>query len=388
MHIQQTSSAASPTAPRLRIALFTDSYLPTRDGVVSSILNYQKGLAKGKHRFMVFAPNTGQKGPEKDVFRFHSLPFLPYPEYRAALFPHVPVSVAKKTGVQLVHSKGMMTMGVAAAWFARRAGLPSVASLETMIPEGVHYVLPIKETHGFGKAIAWNYLKWLYSQFDLVTAPSKYAQEVMAENGIESIVLPSPIDTERFRPNRHGDAVKRKLGLKGKKIVLSVGRVVKEKNYSLLLSAAKEMDDNTVFLIAGKGPYLNQLKREASSAGLSSRFLFAGFVPDDDLVGYYNAADCFAFPSRFETQGLTHLEAMACGTPACVLDGTPMSEVVVDGRNGYVFTENAEDCAEALSSCLANSKKMSAAARATALQHSIPKCTGKLLKIYRRLLEK
>lgn len=372
----------------MKAALFTDSYLPVRDGVVSSILNFRAGLRQKRHEMLVFAPSLPRAKPEVGVFRYPAVKFLPYPEYQAAMFPSVHPAAARKASPQLVHSKAMVNMGLAAISYARMKKIPAMASLETMIPDGVHYVLPHKSMHGFGKQIAWSYLRWFYSNFSLVTAPSAHAQAIMQENGIETIVLPSPVDTGRFRANRHGRIVKRQLGLEGRRIILSVGRVVKEKNYSLLVRAARRMRSrDVVFLIAGKGPYLEGLKSEAAAAGVSSSFYFAGFVPDALLVDYYNAADCFAFPSAFETQGLAHLEAMSCGKPACVLDNTPMSEAVEEGKNGYVFSDDEDECAEKLAACLGRSGRMAKAARQAALKYSIPKCTDGLLKCYRKLLE-
>jgi 1,2-diacylglycerol 3-alpha-glucosyltransferase len=281
----------------------------------------------------------------------------------------------------------MVNMGLAAISYARMKGIPAMASLETLIPDGVHYVLPISGLHGLGKAVGWAYLRWFYSKFELVTAPSRHAQGLMAQNGIEAELLPSPVDTRKFRPASQGMAVRRRLGLEGRGIILSVGRVVKEKNYSLLIGAAKRMRGaDAVFLVVGKGPYLEGFKREVAASGLSSSFYFAGFVPDALLPAYYNAADCFVFPSSFETQGLSALEAMACGKPVCALENTPMSELIVEGRNGFAFS-GEEECAVKLERCLQNSGRMAAQARATAEKYSIPKCTEKLLSCYRRLLE-
>ena len=372
----------------MRIAMFTDSYLPTHDGVVSSILNYQAGLKRKGHRMLVFAPHQPHAKPDRDVFRYPAVAFPPYPEYKAAIMPVMHPAAVKKSSAQLVHSKAMVNMGLAAISYSKMKKIPAMASLETMIPDGVHYVLPVKELHGFGKALGWAYLRWFYSNFSCVTAPSFHAKGLMEENRITAEVLASPIDTEKFRPNRRGEMLKRRIGLPGKKIILSVGRVVKEKNYSFLIRAAKKMrDKDVVFLVAGKGPYLDALMREVLFAGVSHSFYFAGFVPDDALVDYYNAADCFAFPSQFETQGLTHLEAMACGKPACVLDNTPMSEIIEEGKNGYVFSDDEDEAAEKLEDCIGNSKSMAGAARRTAERYSIPVCTDALLKCYRRLLE-
>ncbi|MEM4633562.1 MAG: glycosyltransferase [Candidatus Anstonellaceae archaeon] len=372
----------------MNIAMFTDSYLPNTDGVVSSILNYRKGLEALGHKMVIFAPDSPMAKKEAGVYRYAAVPFPPYPEYRAAIFPYVPADIAKKNSISLVHSKAMVSMGVSAFSFANRAKLPSMASLETMIPEGAHYIVPSKTAQKIGRKIGWAYLRWLYKHFNLITAPSKYAQRILSENKIESELLPSPIDTDRFFPNKNMGGLKKKLGLAGKKVAISVGRVVKEKNYSFLLLVAKEIkDEDFCFLIVGKGPYLDELKQQSWKMGVSSKFRFLGFVPDCELADYYNISDAFIFPSSFETQGLTHLEAMACGKPACVLEGTPMQEVIEEGKNGYSFAYDEKECAEKLLKCIDRTKKMGAEARNTALGFSIPSCTNKLLEKYRKLLE-
>jgi 1,2-diacylglycerol 3-alpha-glucosyltransferase len=372
----------------MNIALFTDSYLPTRDGVVSSILAYRQGLQQRGHRMLVFAPELEGAKKEPGVFRYASVKFPPYPEYRAAIFPHVSSSLAKKMDIGLVHCKAMTTMGLSAAWFSRRARLPSIASLETMIPDGVHYIMPIRQAEGLGKAAAWAYLRFLYSNFDLVTAPSRHIQKLLKEHGVDAEILPSPVDTDRFKPMHGAIGMKKKLGLTGKKVVLSVGRLVKEKNYSFLLRVAKKMEkEGAVFVLVGRGPYLEELRREVAAAGLSDLVRFTGFVQDEDMAGYYNAADAFVFPSHFETQGLTLLEAFACGKPACVLEGTPMSENISEGKNGYTFREDEADCAEKLAKCLQRPERMAEAARKSALEYSIPKCTERLLGMYGKLLK-
>ena len=371
----------------MNIAMFTDSYLPNTDGVVSSILAYKKGLEAKGHRMFVFAPDSEMAKKEPGVYRFAAVPFPPYPEYRAAILPYVSSKIAKKNDISIIHCKGMATMGLSAIAFSARTGLPAMASLETMIPEGTHYIIQNKAAESIGRKIGWAYLRWFYRRFKLVSAPSKHTQRMLAENKIESIVLPSPVDTDRFVQNSHGTKVKKTLGIAGKKMIASVGRVVQEKNYSFLVRVAAHLPNDTVFMIVGKGPYLDALKQEAWKAGVSGKFVFTGFVPDETLVDYYNAADAFVFPSKFETQGLTHLEAMSCGKPAVVLKDTPMEEVIEEGKNGFVFSEDEKACAETLLRCLEKKDSLAEGARKTALEHSIPACTERLLGCYKRLLE-
>jgi 1,2-diacylglycerol 3-alpha-glucosyltransferase len=265
-----------------------------------------------------------------------------------------------------------------------------MASVETMIPDGVHYLSKSKSVQAFGRKFAWSYLKWLYSHFDLVTAPSKHTQSRLLRHDIESVVLPSPIDVHRFKPNpKGGEVVRREHGYTKKtNLILSVGRVVKEKNYDFMLRAAAcSRDLDMRFLIVGKGPYLDTLKKEAERLGISRKVQFTGYIlAKEKLVDYYNAADAFIFASKFETQGLTLLEAFACGKPAAVLEGTAMEELIKNGKNGYLFSESESDCVEKLQQCIEGKKRLTPGARRTALSYSVPECTKKLVKLYQSLL--
>lgn len=374
----------------MKAALFTDSYLPTTDGVVSSILAYKAGLEKKGHKWYIFAPDAQGAKAEIGVYRYKSITFPPYPQYRAAIFPYVGGEIAKETGVQLVHSKAMATMALAAVSFASRCRLPSIASLETMIPDGVHYIIKNEGAQQIGRKIAWEYLKWLYSNFDIVTAPSRHTQGLLAQNNVESEVLPTPVDAGFFKPNLKGESVKKEFGISGKKLVLSVGRIVKEKDYSFLVRAAKEMrDPDAYFMIVGRGPYLGELQKEIVRAGVQDRMRIEGsFFDRKKLVDIYNAGDVFAFASPFETQGLVHLEAMACGTPACCLEDTAPAEAIANGKNGYVFSHDPQDCAEKLAKCIERKGRLSHAARKAVVdRYSIPSLSEKLAEKYRRLLK-
>ena len=376
----------------MKAALFTDSYLPNTDGVVSSILALRRGLRASGHDWAIFAPDSpGYRDPPDDqVHRFKAFKFPPYPDYRAAIFPYaIPACIAKKENLALVHSKAMATMAIAAYKFARRSRLPSVASVETMIPDGVHYLSRDARVQAAARSFTWGYMRWLYSHFDLVTAPSAHTQGILLQNGIGSTVMPSPIDTGVFAPDaKSGLAARRELGLGKSKVILSVGRVVKEKNYDFLLRAAKKVrDPNVKFLVVGKGPYLETLKSEAKRLGVSGKFTFVGYiVSKEKLISYYNSADAFVFPSKFETQGLTLLEAFACGKPAVAMGGTPMEEILSDGRNGYLFSDDESECAEKLQKCLQNSLRFAPYARKAALQYSIPTVTKRLVTLYKSLL--
>ncbi|HQT44513.1 MAG TPA: glycosyltransferase, partial [Candidatus Micrarchaeota archaeon] len=117
--------------------------------------------------------------------------------------------------------------------------------------------------------------------------------------------------------------------------------------------------------------------------GLAGRFMFKGFVGDSDLPALYRSCDCFAQPSKFETQGLSVLEAMACGKPAIVVKGFATEECIEQGKNGFALAEDPKLWAKAIMSCAKGKKKMAKSARATACAHSLEKAASEMIAIYR-----
>src|SRR3989442_1499386 len=223
----------------VRIALFTDSYLPTVDGVVTSVLTTRRQLEAHGHEVVVFAPEDP-------------------------------------------HRRGK-THGVA---------VPSRAILEEI----------------------------------LALSPSAKIADV----------IPTGVDTDRFRPDISGQGVRTKWGLNGHDVILHVGRVAPEKNLTTLIHAFPEVlesNPDTKLMIVGTGPYMEKYYDLVRHLGLSGDVIFTGFVPDAGLPKYYAAADAFAIASKFETQGLVVLEALASGRPVAGANYRAIPEFVREGVN-------------------------------------------------------
>lgn len=117
--------------------------------------------------------------------------------------------------------------------------------------------------------------------------------------------------------------------------ILYVGTLQPRKNVSTLVDAYAQFRRRTglphKLLIVGKPKYKFEAVFAAiERSGFKDDILFAGFVPDEELPTYYNAADVFVFPSLYEGFGLPVLEAMACGTPVICSSASCLPEVVDD----------------------------------------------------------
>ncbi len=140
------------------------------------------------------------------------------------------------------------------------------------------------------------------------------------------VKIPGGVDLERFTPASDRMAVRRRLDLPvDRQILLTVRRLVPRMGLSNLVAGfgkALARHPNAMLVIAGSGRLEQELKRQVIDGGFSDSVRFTGFVADDKLVEYYQAADLFVLPSiAFEGFGMVTLEALACGTPAL---GTPI----------------------------------------------------------------
>jgi 1,2-diacylglycerol 3-alpha-glucosyltransferase len=377
----------------MRIAYYTDTYLPNIDGVVTSIVSSRTQLQKQGHKVYVFASGTkadaiANKDP--DVFYYRSATFSPYPQYKVALFPFFSAGRAKRLGVQVVHSHGLATMGLAAMQSAKRLDAPSVATFHTLVTSATHYVSKNQLISSFASKALWRYLKWFFSKFDETIAPSATAQGMLAEHGINSLVVPNGIDTKKFSKPHDPASFRKKFGLEGKRVVLQFGRVAFEKNIDLLIDSAlavKENHPDCAFLVAGRGPDLERVRRRVLQMHLEKSFSFAGYLSREEVADAFAVSDVMAVPSLFETQGLAALEAMSAGVPVAAIKNTAPAEAVLNGKNGFLSDPSPASFADAISRCIGKKGKFSHAAKKQAAEYSLEKCSDKLSGLYASLLE-
>lgn len=210
----------------MRIAFFTDSYLPNHDGVVSIILGYKKELEKKGHEVHVFTPGTREQretSKEPRVYYFTSASFKPYPDYRLSLFPFLSATRrTKEISPDIIHSHGIATTGLAAIQCSRKYNIPCVASFHTMVSEATHYIAREGVLRNFLSKVAWEYLTRYYGFFKRVICPSEFTRTILEKRGIKNVViLPNGVNTEKFNEHIDRERVKKEYGI-NKKVVLYV----------------------------------------------------------------------------------------------------------------------------------------------------------------------
>ncbi len=163
--------------------------------------------------------------------------------------------------------------------------------------------------------------------------------------GVDPVYQPLPAATvQAFRQKHNLD-----------RFVLHVGTLQPRKNIPVLIEAMARLDDSELklVLVGGKGWLYDDIFRQVQALELAGRVIFTGYVPDDDLPLWYNAAELLVFPSVYEGFGLPVLEAMACGTPVIAANSSSIPEAVGDA--GLLFDpDDGETLVEQMTAVLTN----------------------------------
>ncbi len=365
------------------------------DGVVNSVLSTKRALERRGHSVFVFAPadpNNGHHAEPRTVF-IRAKAFRHYPGYRLAMFPGREMDQVRELGIDIIHSHGVGFVGMKALFAGWGANIPMVQTYHTVIQDALQFYSPIGLNLHLMERGLRAYLRWFLHRCARVVVPSRaILREIrtLAPRARLSDVIPTGVDPQRFHPDVDGLPIREQWGLNGNDVLLHVGRVAPEKNLPLAISAfglLRKRNPEAKMLIVGRGPYLPRCYELVRRKGLQGDVIFTGFVPDDDLPRYYAAADAFVIPSKFETQGLVVLEALASGKPVAGANYRAIPEFVRDGVNGALFDPaDVGGCADAMDRCLRGRDRMRDASRATALAYGVERCATRLETLYDRLL--
>jgi glycosyltransferase involved in cell wall biosynthesis len=170
--------------------------------------------------------------------------------------------------------------------------------------------------------------------------------------------------------------------------ILYVGTLEPRKNIPNLLNAyyklKKQGINHKLVIAGGKGWKYKEIFETIEKLNLQNEVIFTGYVPDEDLPGFYNAADLFVYPSLYEGFGLPPLEAMQCGTPVITSNTSSLPEVV--GAAGITVNPyDVDELANKMYEVLTNEdlrKEMSKKGLERAKLFSWKKCAEEHLKVY------
>lgn len=333
----------------LRVAMFTNNYLPFIGGVPISIDRLRRGLEKLGDATLIIAPRyKDQPEQEKHVVRVPSLLTMgKNREFRMAnIFVRQIRKRVRAFKPDIIHLHHPFWLGSLGLFVARRLNIPAVYTYHTRLEHYAHFV-PLPGML-FRNLISHALIKRFANRCDGVIVPTYSTEEYLRMIGVTTptFVQPTGIEYQRFQAvdPAQVEALRQKLGLTDEKVFVSVSRLSNEKNIDFMIEAIdclrRETEVPFRFLMIGDGHQHDRLQQKIESLKLGSYFQLAGAVKPDEMSLWYNLGDAFLFASKSETQGMVVLEAMSAGLPVVAVRSSGIEDVVRDGQNGFKTPEN------------------------------------------------
>ncbi|OQY15649.1 MAG: hypothetical protein B6I32_06390 [Desulfobacterium sp. 4572_20] len=383
----------------LRVAMFTNNYLPFIGGVPLSIDRLYQGLVRMGAAVKVFAPSYSQQWLDpKDgsVFRCPALFHASANNFPVAnIFSRKIDAAFKAYSCDIVHVHHPFWLGKKGMRLAKKRGIPVVFTYHTRLERYTHYI-PLPGT--VLKNLAAHFLiKRFANKCDAIITPTSSTEEYLRNIGVSSLIetIPTGInigDYERWS-SQQVQAFRGQYATTGELLLISVSRMAKEKNLDFLIDGLVKVKNRThtpfKCLLVGDGPERERLAEKVCELGMGERIIFTGNMAPRDVIQCYLAADLFVFSSTSETQGMALLEAMAGRCPVVAVRASGVYDVVKDGYNGFKVPESTESWAKAVVNLLEDNQQLldlSENSRAFAENYSVEKITEKVSRLYHRVL--
>lgn len=342
----------------MKILITTDTYRPTINGVVTSIESLKKALDRLGHdvRILTFSDSFNSK-QEDDIYYMGSLGAGKfYPDARMnKLFYNRFYEDIMDWKPDIVHSQTEFTMFIQAKKIAKDLDIPLLHTYHTVYEDYTHYFSLNKK---IGKELAKQFSKQIIKMTDGVVVPTYKIYNLLTEYNIQEdiYVAPTGINVQKLSECDDFDIRSGYKIPEDKHIVLFLGRIGKEKNITEILQYLENIDrDDIVFIIAGAGPFLSELKDICSNSKIRDRLIFTGMIDSSKVGNFYSQADVFVSASTSETQGLTFIESMACSTPIICRHDDCLDGVLIDGKTGFGY-DTEEEFIEYINQILDNEK--------------------------------
>jgi glycosyltransferase involved in cell wall biosynthesis len=307
------------TAPRrLRIAFATDLLDGAGNGGVMSARRFVAAL---REHHDVTALTTG---PASDGRA--SLPAFTLPPFGRVMremgfvfaWPHRPTLERVIGEADVLHVQFPFLLGVRAIAVARRLGTAVVAASHLQ-PENMFLNIGLRSP----RLAEWTwrlFLRTVYQRADVVICPSDFARGELLRRGL---TVPTEVISNGIAPRFAPDPAERAARHAGRFLVLSVGRLAREKRLDVVIEGVRRSRHagRLQLVIAGRGPEARRLRARAASLPLPAE---VSFVSDDELLRLLRTADLLLHASELELEGMAVLEALGCGLPALIADA-PLS---------------------------------------------------------------
>lgn len=380
----------------MRIAVFTNNYLPNPYGVTGSIESFRRELEVLGHQVFVFAPfYKDYQDNNPNVFRYPSIDI----EFKFKFPLAVPYSkkidkILEKLDPDVIHAQHPNLLGTAARKWAKKKKIPLIFTWHTLYDRYAHFAKIIPQKIA-GKWIIKKAVKYA-NACDQIIIPTESVRPIIRKWGVinpDITAIPTGVEESVFA-NPDKNIVRKKYHISEDEILLLlISRLTEEKNISFLFEAVAPIlknDAKTKFLVAGDGYLVPELKKMARRKNLEKRIIFAGIIPRVELKNYFSAGDIFVYASKSETQGMAVSEAMYMGLPIVAVEAPGVSSLVENNISGLLVCEDNKEFQKSVGKLIDNSelrKKMGAeSARVAREKYTGKVCAQKMLAVYEKAI--
>lgn len=399
--------------------MFSDAYYPRINGVAISVKSYAEALTNLGHNICIVCCNYEKPTKENNYHKFYYDDKVEDDKRIKVLrLPALNVSFSKEDKAaridqwhtckkemdsfkpDVIHINSEFVIGYFGLNYARHRKVPMVYTFHTLWEDYaanyIHFLPP-----SYSKKLAKEFIRFYLKRSDMIICPTERIQNVVKNYKIdrESKILPTGIPNHVAEIKKgqkqlfHNQLYKGFPLKKKKRILLYVGRVVKEKNLEFLfpvLDKVKKVYPDTMLVIVGGGPELEPLQKKATELKLSKNICFTGYQNRDDLAYFYKLADVFVFPSVTETQGLVTIEAMMTGLPVVAIGEMGTVDVMQGNNGGFMVKHDVTEFYEKVIELLSNKelhKQKCEEALAWSKKWSLPDLTNTLVEYYEEAIE-
>jgi len=321
----------------MRIAYFTETFLPKIDGIVVTLLQLFDYLEEQGHESMLFAPSGSiEHYAATPISRHRSMKTPFYPELRIA----TPVARVEKKVLafkpDLIHLVNPTSLGIAGLRVALKNSIPVVASYQTDVSGFAR-----RWKMGVVSEPVFQFYKFIHNRADINLVPSNFTRKQLVAKGFKRLtVWPGGVDLERFSPKKRTAQWRKKLtgGEEGKVLAIFVSRLSREKRVDLLLPIARDIPGLRLAIV-GDGPDRKRLERVFKNTPT----VFTGYLRGENLAQAYASGDLFVFTGAEETYGNVVVEAMASGLPVIAPNSGGVVDLVDNGKTGLQYPSESPE---------------------------------------------
>jgi 1,2-diacylglycerol 3-alpha-glucosyltransferase len=387
----------------MKLAIFTDLFLPHVDGITNSLVHLIKEYVSLGHDILVVTPKTkGSDKVELEGVKIIYLPSLPsglYPEFMFGFLSSKLLLDLRRFSPDVVHVTSPGPVGSMGLFYARLSGIKSVATFHGyfMEPEYLKIIGIKKRGVALAQRILWKFTKTFYDRADRVITPSKFVKQDLEKHNFARpiTVINNAVDFSHLEKNQklHQEFIE-KYNLKNKSIILFIGRISVEKNIGFLINSFAKVVKNIShahLLIVGDGPDQSRLQSLVKDLGISKHVTFTGEIKNEELakIDVFGLAKVFATSSDSEVQPISIIEAMKFGLPIVAVKSRGLTEMIKN--NGLLIESgNSDKYAQALEKILSNAKLQKAYSQKSfelAQNYSTENSATQHLKLYTDLIK-